>query len=271
MVFPVLHGSFGEDGTIQGLLETAGIPYVGAGVLGSSLSMDKEKTKQIWKESGLPVVPYVLSRKEDFLKKSEELKRIIRETEKLGFPVFVKPCSVGSSVGITKVKARDGLKKALEAAFKFDTKVLIEQGIDAREIECSVLGNRTPQAFTPGEIVSSHEFYDYEAKYLDPRGAELLIPARLDGRKQEEIKSLAVKAYEAAAVEGMARVDFFVDRESGKIYLNEINTIPGFTNISMFPRMCEHDGLKYPELLESLIRLGLERHSLRQGITYRYQ
>lgn len=271
VVFPVLHGSFGEDGTIQGLLDTAGLPYVGAGVLGSSLSMDKEKTKQVWAAAGLPVVPYVACRKEDFQKKSDELKRILRETEKLGFPVFVKPCSVGSSVGITKVKSRDSLKKALETAFKFDTKALVEQGIDAREIECSVLGNRTPRAFTPGEIVSSHEFYDYEAKYLDPRGAQLLIPAGLDAQQLETIKTLAVRAFEAAAVEGMARVDFFVDRESGTVYLNEINTIPGFTSISMFPKMCEHDGLLYPELLESLLRLGMERHSLRQSITYLYQ
>lgn len=272
VVFPVLHGSFGEDGLVQGLLETAMLPYVGSGVLASSLSMDKDKVKRIWKEAGLPVVPSITLRKEVFEESSTGLEAAVREAEdRLGYPLFVKPAGIGSSVGISKVRKRAEFSPALAAAFRYDMKVLVEKAVDAREIECSVLGNFRPRACTPGEVVPTHEFYDYDAKYLDPDGARLLIPAELDGGTLEAIKDLAVRAYEAAEAEGMARIDFFVEKSSGEIFLNEINTIPGFTNISMFPRMCGHDGLLYPELLESLLELGMRRFRERKKLAYSYQ
>jgi D-alanine-D-alanine ligase len=272
IVFPVLHGSFGEDGTVQGLLETAMVPYVGAGVLGSSLCMDKEKVKRVWNESGLPVVPSLTCYKAEFKKDPGYAAKIGREAEsRFGFPLFVKPSGIGSSVGIRKINSPSEMASALENAFLYDTKVLIEQGIDAKEIECSVLGNKNPRAFTPGEVVSTHEFYDYEAKYIDPDGARLLIPADIDSDTLERVKELAVRAYGIAEVEGMARVDFFVDKNTKAIYINEINTLPGFTNISMFPRMCAFDGLAYPDLLRKLLDLGIERFEERRSLCYTYQ
>jgi D-alanine-D-alanine ligase len=275
VVFPVLHGSFGEDGLMQGLLENAMLPYAGAGVLGSSLSMDKDKVKRIWKEAGLPVVPSLTLEKEDYLKSLNDTssgEHLLEAAQKeFGYPLFVKPSGAGSSVGITKVHNQGEAGRALEDAFRFDTKVLIEKAIHAREIECSVLGNYRPRAFTPGEIIPSREFYDYEAKYIDPNGARLCIPANLPARDLDRIKRMAVEAYAAAAAEGMARIDFFVEHDTGEVYINEINTIPGFTSISMFPMMCAHDGLSYPDLLNELLELGIRRFAQRAELIYTYQ
>ncbi|MDR3200398.1 MAG: D-alanine--D-alanine ligase [Spirochaetales bacterium] len=275
VVFPVLHGSFGEDGLLQGLLENAMLPYAGAGVLGSSLSMDKDKVKRVWKEAGLPVVPSFTLGKENYMRSLREKpagENLLRAAEEeFGYPLFVKPSGAGSSVGISKVHNQSEAACALEDAFRFDTKVLIEKAIRAREIECSVLGNFAPRAFTPGEIIPSHEFYDYDAKYIDPDGARLLIPASLDAPTLDRIKSMAVEAYAAAEAEGMARIDFFVEKDTGSVYINEINTIPGFTSISMFPRMCAHDGLSYSDLLNELLELGIQRFSQRAELLYSYQ
>lgn len=261
IVFPVLHGTYGEDGTVQGLLEIADLPYVGAGVLGSSLAMDKEKSKIVWSEADLPVVDYLVIRSNS----PAEIKRI---EELFAFPFFVKPASTGSSVGITKVYSSSELPPALSSAFRFDVKVLIEAAVDAREIECSVLGNSDPQAFTPGEIIPSHDFYDYEAKYIDPQGALLKIPAEISKELQDRIKDLALAAFRSVECAGMARVDFFLEHDSDRVYINEINTIPGFTNISMYPKLCEASGLAYPELLARLIDLGLESYARRRGLHY---
>lgn len=268
IVFPILHGTFGEDGTMQGLLETLDVAYVGAGVLGSALGMDKEMTKRIWAQEGLPIVPYYTLSSHRWKKEGE---LAYRYADRLGYPLFVKPACIGSSVGISKVKEPKDLTKALERAFKFDHKVLLEKGLNAREIECSVLGNHNPIAFTPGEVIPSHEFYDYDAKYLDPQGAELKIPAEIPEATQAKVKELAVRAYESMGVEGFARVDFFLERSTGMVYLNEINTIPGFTSISMFPRMCAFDGLAYGDLLDRLLQLGWERYQERKRLSYDYR
>lgn len=266
VVFPVLHGAFGEDGTIQGLLEIAQVPYVGCGVMASSLTMDKEKTKQVWQTQNLPVVPYMTVKKHEFLTNDTKTK-IIEETEqKFTYPVFVKPCNAGSSVGTAKVRDRGFLEKALEEAFSWDEKVLIEPFIDAREIECSVIGNQTPIVSVLGEIIPTHEFYDYEAKYNDPNGANFFIPARISSEETEKIKVLAQKAYEAVDASGFSRVDFFIDKQSNEIYLNEINTIPGFTSISMFPKMCEAAGIPYKTIIERLLDLAVERFKARQAL-----
>jgi D-alanine-D-alanine ligase len=261
VVFPVLHGTFGEDGTVQGLLEMADLPYVGAGVLGSSLAMDKEKTKEVWKQSGLPVVEYVVVRDS-----SQETAAAVLKAFRL--PLFVKPVTAGSSVGVTKVHSEDQLQAAITEALRFDVKAMVEPAVDGREIECAVLGNDTPQAFTPGEILPNHEFYSYEAKYIDPDGAVLKLPAGLSEEVEQEIRRIAVAAFLAVECSGMARVDFFLERESGRILLNEINTIPGFTNISMYPKMCELSGLAYPRLLEHLIELAVERHTRRNSLRF---
>ncbi len=264
IVFPVLHGSFGEDGTVQGLLELAGLPYVGAGVLGSALAMDKEKAKQVWRQAGLPVV--------DFLTLRDRSPASLRTAaQAFGFPLFVKPAAAGSSVGIHRVERPEELDGALADAFRYSTKVLVEPAVDAREIECAVLGNGEPTAFAPGEVIPrNHAFYDYEAKYLDPDGAALVIPARLDPPAREEVRRLAVEACRAVEVCGMARVDFFLEKRTGRLFLNEINTLPGFTSISMYPKMCEAAGIPYPRLLDRLIELGMESHETRNGILYRF-
>ena len=267
VVLPVLHGTFGEDGTIQGLLETANLAYAGADVLGSAIGMDKEVSKALWTHAGLPVTPYRVARRRDL--KADEYKSLRADVEKaFGYPVFVKPASAGSSVGASKVSGPEGLLAALDSALEWSEKALVEPFITARELECSVVGNDEPKAFPPGEIVSSHDFYDYEAKYVDPNGALLVIPAKVDERASKRIMELAVKAYSTASLTGMARVDFFMDKKDGTIYLNEVNTIPGFTHISMFPKMCEAGGLPYPELLELIARLGMERKRNRDAIRY---
>ncbi|MBN2551422.1 MAG: D-alanine--D-alanine ligase, partial [Spirochaetales bacterium] len=261
VVFPVLHGTFGEDGTVQGLLETADLAYVGAGVLASSVAMDKEKTKELWRQSGLPVVDFVVVR-------DDCARSVAAVLERLSPPLFVKPVTAGSSVGVSKVHDRDELQPAIAEALRYDLKAMAEPAIKGREIECAVLGNESPLAFTPGEILPAHEFYSYEAKYVDPDGAELKLPADLPDPVSREIRRVAVAAFRAIECSGMARVDFFLQEGSGRILLNEINTIPGFTNISMYPKMCEADGLSYPELLDRLIDLGTERHRRRRSLRY---
>ncbi len=266
VVFPVLHGTFGEDGTAQGLFEMAGVPYVGGGVMASSVSMDKEKTKQIWMHANLPVVPFVCMRRREYNDEGVRM-QIIKNVERdFNFPVFVKPCCAGSSVGATKAKDAVGLLASLKEAFEWDDKVLIEPFIEAREIECSVTGNEVVTAYTPGEIVPSHDFYDYEAKYTDPNGAALLIPAELDDADLRRVRETAIKAYQALDLTGLSRVDFFIDKRNGALYLNEVNTIPGFTSISMFAKMCEASGLHYPQLIETLIKLAAQRAKSRQQL-----
>ncbi len=263
LVFPVLHGTYGEDGTIQGSLEIAGLPYVGAGVLGSALAMDKENTKYVWIQYGLPVVDFIVVRDAD-------RESMDRAEKAFPYPLFVKPGAAGSSVGVSKVSGRKELSAALQEALRHDLKALVEPAIQGREIECAVLGNRDPEAFEPGEIIPTHEFYDYDAKYVDPDGAALDVPAKIPPALRAEIKSLAVQAFLALECSGMARVDFFWENGSGRVLLNEINTIPGFTNISMYPKMCAASGMDYLRLLDRLVELGLERHSLRRGLSYKH-
>lgn len=269
VVFPVLHGTQGEDGTVQGLLELANLPYVGAGVLGSSLAMDKEMTKRVLHEAGIPVVPYITVRRKEFDRDVSAVVKVAKE--KFGYPYFVKPCNLGSSVGIHKVKDDADALVKIRDAFLYDTKVIIEQAINARELECAVLGNDDPQASVIGEIIPAHEFYSYDAKYIDPNGAELSYPAKnLDQKTVDLIQSLAKKTFIATECAGMARVDFFLDKDTGKIYLNELNTIPGFTSISMYPKLWEASGLPYPKLLDRLIELALERYEQHQKIKMTY-
>jgi len=266
VVFPVLHGSFGEDGTIQGLFEMADLPYVGGGVLASSAAMDKEKSKIIWQHEHLPIVPFLCVRKFQWDNPKEREGFILHAEKELEYPLFVKPCRVGSSVGAGKASNRTELLQKMEEAFLWDSKVLIEACIAAREIECSVTGNDECVVYTPGEIIPSHEFYDYDAKYIDPDGAQLKIPADIDDEQRREIRSIAGKAYRALDLTGLARVDFFIDKETKTIYLNEVNTIPGFTAISMFPKMCEASGMPYRELIMHLFDLAIERFNAARQI-----
>ena len=262
VIFPVLHGTFGEDGTIQGLLELADIAYVGAGVLGSAAGMDKDVMKSLFRAAGLPIVKHVTVLRAHWEAEPKQVQKLIES--RLKYPVFVKPANLGSSVGISKARSRKELGPALDEAAKFDRKIVIEQGVGgkkhkARELECSVLGNDRPQASIPGEIVPCKEFYDYDAKYLD-EGSELIIPARLTKAETRKVQELALRAFQAVDCSGLARVDFLMAPQSRKIYLNEINTMPGFTSISMYPKLWAASGLAYPELIERLIQLGIERH-----------
>jgi len=269
VVFPVLHGTFGEDGTIQGLLECAGLAYVGADVLGSAIGMDKEVAKNLWSNAGLPIVPSFAVHAEGNLSNSlENAKKRVEDT--FGWPVFVKPARAGSSVGSSRVASSGEFDRAAKAAFAYDTKILVEPFMSARELECSVIGNEEPRAFEPGEIIPSHEFYDYEAKYIDPDGARLVIPAEIDQDKRACVQDLAIQAYCAAKLSGMARIDFFMDKNDGTIYLNEANTIPGFTHISMFPKMCEAGGLPYPDLIEELLGFARARKKIKDTLRYDY-
>ncbi|HNV65466.1 MAG TPA: D-alanine--D-alanine ligase, partial [Smithellaceae bacterium] len=258
VVFPVLHGTFGEDGTLQGLLELAMVPYVGADVVGSSVGMDKDVAKRLLREAGIPVVSSVTINKRQW--KADAQNIIQNVVDKLGLPLFVKPVCTGSSVGVKKVKQKENLAKSVNFAFQFDTRVMIEKAINCREIECAVLGNENPAASVLGEIIPKHEFYSYEAKYIDPDGAALIIPAPVDSNLSEKIRKTAVQGYTALGCSGMARVDFFLDKNTGEFYLNEINTIPGFTSISMYPKLWDATGIKYSKLLDKLIELALERH-----------
>jgi D-alanine-D-alanine ligase len=256
VVFPVLHGSFGEDGTLQGLLEMAGVAYVGAGVLGSSVGMDKVLFKDVMIAHHIPVLPYVVVLRSEVEK---DLHEVITRIEHLGsYPLFVKPANLGSSVGISKCRNRSDLLEGLMDACRFDRRVLVETGINPREIEVSVLGNDTPEASVPGEVIPSRDFYSYEAKYLDG-SSELVIPAKLPVETAAQARELAVKAYRAIDCAGMGRVDFLLDRDSENLYLSEINTIPGFTKISMYPKLWEASGLAYPALVDRLLELALER------------
>jgi D-alanine-D-alanine ligase len=261
VIFPVLHGTFGEDGTLQGLLEMADIPYVGAGVLCSAVAMDKIMFKHVCIAQGLPIPDFViLTRRQWERNPQEALEKI--ETQ-LTYPIFTKPANLGSSVGITKCHHRDMLIHGVDEAARYDRRILVEQAVpDAREIEVSVLGNEDPMASVPGEVVPSREFYDYAAKYLDEgeKASKLLIPAPLEPEMADKIRRIAVEAYRAIDGAGMARVDFLLSRRTGKLYLNEINTIPGFTSISMYPKLWEASGVSYPRLLSRLIDLALERH-----------
>jgi D-alanine-D-alanine ligase len=254
VVFPVLHGTFGEDGTVQGLFELADLAYVGANVLSSAVSMDKDMMKRVCRDVGLPVVPWkVLSRGETW--------------ETAEFPVFVKPANLGSSVGISKAHDACELKKALALAAEFDRKIIVEKGIEGREFECAVLGNDDPRASAPCEILPSREFYDYEDKY-ELNLARTVVPADLPENETAEMRRLAVECFKAVGCEGMGRVDFLREAATGKLYINEINTIPGFTSISMYPKMWEYSGISYSELLDRLIELALERHTAKKATRF---
>ena len=259
LIFPVLHGTYGEDGTIQGLLEMADLPYVGCGVLASAVGMDKVIMKRLFREAGLPIVKLT-----HFLRSHWELdpeKVEASVSDEIGFPCFVKPANLGSSVGISKATVGKSLNAAIALAAKYDRKIVVEQGIDGRELEVSVLGNDEPIASLPGEIVTqTAEFYDYKAKYLDDKGARLIIPAELSAIQTAEIQQLAIRAFQAIDGSGLARVDFFLERRTERLIVNEINTLPGFTSISMYPKLWEASGLSYSELLERLIGLAFERH-----------
>jgi len=266
VAFPVLHGTYGEDGTIQGLFEMAGLPYVGGGVMASSLAMDKEKTKVIWQAAGLPIVPFVAAKLVDWTNDGERHALIQRAERDLLYPLFVKPACAGSSVGAAKASNREELEKRAAEAFAWDDKILIEPFIPAREVECSVTGNEAPVAYTPGEIIPTHEFYDYDAKYTDPDGASLRIPADISEQTTRRIRQTAIAAYRALDLSGLSRVDFFIDKRNDSLYLNEINTIPGFTSISMFPKMCEASGLPYADLVMRLVSLALARADARNKL-----
>jgi D-alanine-D-alanine ligase len=257
VVFPALHGTFGEDGTVQGLLELADIPYVGAGVLASAAGMDKDVMKRLFRDAGLPVLPWEVVLRADWETDSVAVRRRIEKA--LRYPLFVKPANLGSSVGISKVHHRFELAAALDLAAQYDRKILVEKGIDAREIECSVLGNDHPQASLPGEVVPVNEFYDYEAKYIK-EGSELIIPAELTAAQTKRVQEVAVLAFQAVDAAGMGRADFLLDRKRGKVYLSEINTIPGFTSISMYPKLWDASGIPYSQLLDRLIELAFERY-----------
>ncbi len=265
VVFPVMHGTFGEDGTIQGLLDLAGLPFVGAGVLGSAVAMDKDVAKKLLQAAKIPVVPWLCIHRHDWERHQPE---IVHQIEKeFPYPVFVKPAALGSSVGMTKVHSRQELTPALNLASEFAMKILVERAINAREIEVSVLGNHDPQASIPGEIVPHREFYDYAAKYLE-EGTKLLIPADLKPAQVKKFQHLAVLAFRALELSGMARVDFFLGKDGGKIYLNEVNTIPGFTSISMYPKLWEASGVPFPQLIDKLIELALEQHAEKARTKY---
>jgi D-alanine-D-alanine ligase len=270
VIFPVLHGTFGEDGTIQGLLELADIPYVGAGVLGSAAGMDKDIMKHLFAGAGLAIVKHVTILRSQWEKEPKKIAKLVER--KLKYPVFVKPANLGSSVGISKAHDRKELTPAIETAAGYDRKIVIEEGVGgskrkARELECSVLGNDEPQASIVGEIIPAAEFYDYNAKYLD-EGSQLMIPAELSKKQMKEVQGMAIRAFQAVDCSGLARVDFLMDPKSGRIYLNEINTMPGFTSISMYPKLWAASGLGYSELIDRLVQLALERHAEKKKNSY---
>ena len=263
VVFPILHGTYGEDGTVQGLFELASIPYVGAGVLGSAVGMDKDVMKRLLRDAGLPIVDYWATNK-------REIDSFLRaHINDLPYPVFVKPANLGSSVGITKVHAAEELPAALATAAEYDRKVVVERGVDAREIELSVLGNDEPIVSVPGEIVPAREFYDYNAKYVAD-DSRLLIPAPLSEIQKNDAQRLAIAAFKVLECSGLARVDLFLDRGTGKFYVNEINTLPGFTSISMYPKLWEASGISYPDLIDRLITLAIERHAEKAKLRTKY-
>ncbi len=261
MVFPVLHGTYGEDGALQGLLEMANIPYVGCGVLGSALGMDKEKMKIIFQSVGLPVGPYLVFRRHRWERSPTELLNAIEQ--QLHYPLFVKPVNLGSSVGINKAHNREELYHAIQVAAEYDRKIIVEAGINCRELECAILGNDEPMASVVGEVLPGNEFYDYNAKYID-NTSQIIIPAHIPQAISEEVRRLAIQAFNALDLSGLARVDFFLEKETNTIYINEVNTLPGFTQISMYSKLWVASGIPYTELLDRLIELGLERYADRQ-------
>ncbi len=264
VVFPVLHGPYGEDGTVQGLLKLANIPFVGAGVLGSAIGMDKDVTKRLLRDAGIPIAKFTVIHKWD-----RDRLQFAEIAQSLGLPLFVKPANAGSSVGVSKVRNEEQFFAAVDSAFNFDTKVLIEEFVAGREVECAVLGNEAPQASRLGAIIAQQEFYSYEAKYIDENGAVLEIPANIPAEVEKEVQAIAVKAFQVLCCEGMARVDFFLTADNKPI-INEINTIPGFTKISMYPKLWEISGISYPALIDKLIQLALERHGREQHLKTSY-
>jgi D-alanine-D-alanine ligase len=263
VLFPIVHGHGGEDGTLQGLLELAGLPYVGSGVLGSAVQMDKEVSKRLLAQAGIPVTPWRVVHEGEL---ADDAKGVaLRIADELGLPLFVKPANSGSSVGIAKVKDVKALPRALAEATRYDTKLIVERGLDAREIEVAVLGNEAPEASVPGEICPRREWYDYEAKYVD-ESTELLVPAPLSDAETEQVRDLALRAFRTLEGAGLGRVDFLLERATGAFYLNEINSLPGFTEVSMYPRLWEASGLPYPQLLDRLIELALARHQRRSRL-----
>ena len=257
VVFPVLHGTFGEDGTVQGLLELAGVPYVGAGVLASAVGMDKDVQKRLFRDARLPVVPWLAVARRAWERQPDAVKKAVGQ--KFRYPVFVKPATLGSSVGMTKAHSARELPGALDLAAQFAQKIMVERAVNAREIELAVLGNEDPRVSIPGEVIPHREFYDYTAKYLED-GTRLEIPARLEPARIKRFQEFARRAFLALECRGMARVDFFLEKRTGKIYLNEVNTIPGFTSISMYPKMWEATGISYVQLIDRLIQLAIEEH-----------
>ncbi len=265
VVFPVLHGTFGEDGTVQGLLDLAGVPYVGAGVLGSAVGMDKDVAKRLCMQARIPVVDYVCVLRSEWERNRDAVLKSV--AKKLKFPLFVKPAALGSSVGMSKVHKLKDLPAALDTASEYAQKILVEKAVKAREIELSVLGNEEPRASIPGEIIPHREYYDYTAKYLE-EGTQLVIPAKLSKSQIAKVQDLAVRTFRVLECAGMARVDFFLEKKTGKMFLNEINTIPGFTSISMYPKLWEASGISYRELIDKLIDLALRAHHEKQRTKY---
>ena len=268
VIVPIVHGSGGEDGSLQGFLELAGVPYVGAGVLGSAVQMDKDVSKKLLQGAGLLVVPWMTVRAHEL--KADEQGCAERALSAIGLPAFVKPANSGSSVGIRKVKTVDEIGPALRHAVQYDSKVLVEQAVDGREIEIAVLGNEAPEASVPGEIIPKTEWYDYESKYVD-EATELVVPAELAPGVADEMREIALESFRVLEGAGLARVDFFLERETGRIYLNEVNSLPGFTEVSMYPRLWRASGLSYPALLDRLIELAIERGQARQGLEHTYR
>jgi D-alanine-D-alanine ligase len=262
VVFPVLHGPLGEDGTIQGMLRLMDVPFVGSGVLGSAIGMDKEITKRLLRGSGIPIADFLVARAQNEIS-------FLEAKKELGLPLFIKPANTGSSVGVSKVSTKKEFDVAVKLAFQFDRKIIIEEAIDGREIECSVLGNEDVIASIPGEIVVKHEFYSYEAKYIDEKGATLEIPAKLSKDIVKQVRTLSIATFKSLQLEGMARVDFFL-KKNGELIVNEANTIPGFTRISMYPKLWEASGISYPQLLDKLIKLAIERHNKEKKLRTTY-
>ena len=267
VIFPVMHGTGGEDGALQGLLELANIPYVGAGVLGSALGMDKATMKTAFRQAGLPIVDYRVVGRREIGRDPERIVALIEEA--FGYPCFTKPSNGGSSVGVSKVRNRAALLRGLSLAARYDRRIMVERGINAREIECSVLGNDDPEASVVGEIVPAHEFYDYDAKYCDA-GSRLIIPAPIPPPQAQLVRELAVRAFQVLDLAGMARVDFFLDRDTEAVFINELNTIPGFTPISMYPKLWEASGMPFAALVDRLIQLALERHAEKKSLVTSY-
>lgn len=268
VIFPLLHGTYGEDGTLQGMLEMANIPYVGAGVLASAVGMDKVTMKKLFAQEGLPQCIYRHFTKAQWAK--DQAFFLMEIEVAVGYPCFVKPANLGSSVGVSKASDREELLEAVQLAFKYDRKVIVEEYVSAREIEVGVLGNEEPEVSVAGEIVSSNDFYDYKAKYIDGKSA-MIIPAELPEEKAQQIRELALRAFQAIDGSGLARVDFFLDKASGQVYINEINTMPGFTPFSMYPLLWKASGKTYPQLLDDLIRLAFQRHEDKNSIQYTFE